>query len=274
MKKEETNDETKLPINISINCTADLTELINRLYSDVTAPFRYLGNALGFTIEYLTCETKTKMFKKSITEKKKMEDFAFNLYNKHNNIPKENVVMPRMSILGPVGDVLKYNLDETEIKVMFVNLLSKEIDDRTQNKVHPAFIEVIKQINKEDALFIKALKDTNLIEFPVCDVIVQVSFAKGYRPIARFIYNPKNKKDDSPFFESSDVVLNNLQRLGIIEFKQLEMSSYKIEVDRTFEQIHDIILKQNPKPGQEYSYKPCMLKITDFGKQFIDICCS
>ena len=52
-----------------------------------------------------------------------MECFLLNLYNKHNNIPKENVVMPRMSILGPVGDVLKYNLDETEIKV---ELLDKE----------------------------------------------------------------------------------------------------------------------------------------------------
>ncbi len=201
--------------------------------------------------------------------------YEYELQKRIEAIPTENITNPRLSVVGPTLDNLKYNLDEEQIREMYINILTSEIDVTKHTKVHPAFLEVIKQISKEDALFIKDLKDTNKTEFPLCNVNTHVTFVSSdyYRRAFTIIIDPNSNINKISIINSSDIVLNNLQRLKIIEITDAKLYGCEKIVEETFNQANDVLKKLN-KPSQTYSYTHGLLKITDFGKQFIDICCS
>jgi len=159
---------------------------------------------------------------------------------------------------------------------MFTNLLICEIDNRKQNKVRPGFIEIIKQLSYEDARFIISLKEAKETMLSIVHIIALNKDGISFFPIKKYISVNTNKKDCLHTISPNNIVLDNLTRLGIIKIKEEQSlpdnKEYNINVFNCVKHNHS--LDNNLENEYKIDFKEEVLEITDFGQQFIEICCS
>lgn len=73
-------------------------------------------------------------------------------------IPEENRTSPKPTIAAPAMQGLAFSLDEPDLKKLYLDLLASASDDRRSGSVHPAFVEVIRQL---------AAPEVELLAFPL-----------------------------------------------------------------------------------------------------------
>lgn len=190
------------------------------------------------------------------------EKFQNDLSDKLKDVPQINIINPKSSIAGPALQALSFSHEEELLKNMYLKLLCSAMDNRVSEKVHPAFIEVIRQISSDEVLIIEELKRKFLKQ----GLIFEESLIKG-APISgsSYIYSQwidfckKLGIDDNI---QADAYYHNLIRLGII-------------IERT-----DAESKYKPEGGNSYGTWSAEVNtivenfvlITSFGELFIKIC--
>jgi len=195
------------------------------------------------------------------------------LLNELEKIETNKIVEPRLSIVGPTIENLKYNLDEEQIRKMYTKILAGELNANTHSKILPAYIEIIKQLSKNDAEFLMELKNTQKLMLSVCNIRLRTRDAKGYTPITTIIVN-NTQKNSNHIMLPKKIILDNLERLQLIKITDtLSIPHDEKAVEKAYNYWASF---QGPDtdPNIEYYYESGLLEITDFGKQFIDICCS
>lgn len=60
---------------------------------------------------------------------------------------------PEAYVAVPALQAISYSMNSEELRNMYANLLAKAIDIDEKDKVHPAFVELIKQFHQEMQLF-------------------------------------------------------------------------------------------------------------------------
>lgn len=256
-------DVSPVKLEAKLNVNASITESANMITKDFIDSknklTRNVGEKIGFCWNFLTAKIRPIMHETIKESEYKIKEIDTKLEKKYNNIPDENKTEPRLSIVGSAIDVLKYNLDEEHIKEMFVNILTSEMDNRKQNKVIPAYIEIIKQLSKEDAIllsnYIKIKNNINEL------YLLKIKSTNNYY----IVYNENNNIN---YFQVQRISLDNLCRIRIIT----ELDLFSFDLNEEFEQYYDILnsLSNN-------NLNDCVLtsiSFTNFGNQFIDICCS
>ena len=98
----------------------------------VALPFRFLG----LTAEEL--ETKYASFLKTVL----------------NKVPKDQQTLPKGVVAAPLLDHVKFVFDEDGLAEMFSNLLANAMCSNIERMVHPAFVEMLKQMSPLDVEFI------------------------------------------------------------------------------------------------------------------------
>ncbi len=254
------------PIDVKV----DLTDVANKIYDDVAhKPLKCVGDAVGTVLDFFNNTVLYPMQKYNLYAKSKLEEYANELKNKAKEIPLENLVYPRVNILGPTIEALKYNLNEEYIKELFTNILVSDMDDRKQSKVLPAYIELIKQLSQNDAKMLEYFKENSIKNAPIFKI-------KYLNKDGGFIYPNNNiiliNKANNDVLES--IIIDNLSRLKLIEISFSEYRNDSTIYDKAFKEISffkDINLLP---PNIELGYSKGLLKITSFGQNFIDVCLS
>lgn len=142
-----------------IEISANLSDTVNEAYKDAAQkPLQSSSKAIATLLDFFNNTILYPMQKYNLYAENKLNTFANELQEKASNIPKENLIEPKINILGPTIEGLKYNLDEEHIKEMFTNILLSNMDNRKQSNVHPSFIPIVQQLSKADALLLKTLK--------------------------------------------------------------------------------------------------------------------
>ena len=165
---------------------------------------------------------------------------------------------------------MKYNLDEEYIKEMFTNILMSDMDDRTQNKVLPSYIEIVKQLSKDDAKFITNLKSNNLIdELP----IIKLKLVSNENSSFNYISPSFICLSDGNYLEIPQIVLDNLTRLQILEVDYETFFQNATSYNKSFENLKKIskFIQYSNKPNKHIEPKKGLLLFTSFGKNFIDV---
>src|SRR5262249_50908232 len=67
------------------------------------------------------------------------------------NIPVDKIVEPDARIAAPATQALIYSMTDEVIREMFANLLASDMNADEKEKVHPAFVEMIKEMTRTDA---------------------------------------------------------------------------------------------------------------------------
>ncbi len=204
----------------------------------------------------------------------KMEIELKKMQEKYDNIPVEYQVEPTSYIALKGVNELSYALEEEHLKEMFENLLIADMDSRKQNKVLPAYIEIIKQLNKDDAKLLKLLYED---DYNICSISLELHTEneKGYSEIDNYIiYNFKIKDGITSFstLKLNPLITDNLLMHRLIE---VNYTMYYPDRDKEYKTLFDSVKdKYELEENSSLSYKKGVLRLTEFGLNFIEICLS
>jgi hypothetical protein len=221
----------------------------------------------------------------------KLELFFDDLREKLRKIPEDRIVNPPVDVVGPVlENVTKFYYDREDLRKLFAQLIATSMDKKNSSKVHPAFIEVIKQLTPNDAIILNSrllytIEDMDSVPtfaklgHPICDVVYQHKKTHEIVHYAEknvfFFQDYFNSMDRKQFYQS----LDNLTRLNIIS---VDRTSSKIDDFLLFKEFENSQLLQDFESYKldsvfysteyEVSLVKKVLILTDFGLNFIETC--
>ncbi|MGN1012254.1 MAG: DUF4393 domain-containing protein [Clostridia bacterium] len=267
----------KAEINVQAPLHADISESANKALSNaLDKPTKSLGNAGGIVLDFFNKTILYPMHKYNIKATHKLKEYAKSLEEKLAEIPTEKLVEPKINVIGPAFEALKYNIDEEILKNMFTNLIvnSKNIDCR--GKVLPSYVEIIKQLDSKDAAFLTNFKETDIYSFRCITLKVATEGGNGYRKLDdNFILICKNNSEKPTVINTlklDNITIDNLERLKLVE---LNFNEWYTENQQLYDTLFSCVSSNIKLPeGQTLSFDKGILYLTDFGKNFIDICLS
>ena len=256
-------NEEKMPAKLNIS--ADLTEPLCKITDEAIKDKNNLLNKVGFLFDFIAAKYKPDMYRVIEESKFKIQEIKNELNAKYNKIPIENRTDPRLNIIFPTEEALLLNINEEYIRNMFINLIISEVDERKHDNVRVAYIETIKQLDRNDAILIQDLApfiNDGKNEFSIC-LLRNGESPRKFTEISSILCTKKEIK------ELDEIVINNLERLGIIDI----MEDYYVQGE------NDLLEKALKKSKDKYPelnslfYDKAVLKVTKFGINFIKICC-
>lgn len=205
----------------------------------------------------------------SIKETQKMLEY------KLKNIDPSKISEPEAYVAVPTINALSYSFASDDLIDLYANLLASSMIDDEKWKVHPSFVEIIKQLSPDEAKLLKYLADyKGENEFPLINLVMKRDndnyTSESYIKISNFS-GIGFGVCDCP--ENISSYIDNLIRLQLIEIKDMSRVS---DYDYSIECNHDLIktyINNNPlKPGFTWEFDEFMFMITNFGKLFINVC--
>jgi hypothetical protein len=107
---------------------------------------------------------------------------------------------------------MRYSAHKDELREMFINLLATSMNTETESNAHPSFVDIIKQINSDEAKIIKFLDGQNPI--PIIKIRIYGEDNAGFaEPLTNFSYIPFQSGCAHPNLTPS--YLENIERLGL-----------------------------------------------------------
>lgn len=125
------------------------------------------------------------------------------------HVKPEELVSPEPHVAIPAIIALSYSMDSEELRNLYANLLSKAMVLEMKDKVHPSFVEIIKQLSPIDAIVFKEIMERPIK--PIIDLYITNSDEiSEVTTIENITWMDRE-------YEVVLVSLANLVRLGLIE---------------------------------------------------------
>ncbi len=190
------------------------------------------------------------------------EKFAKKIEDKIKNIPQEKRIEPDPLIAGPTLQAVRFTAKHENLQDLFANLLATAIDIDTAKNAHPAFVEIAKQLTPDEAKILRFVIGKDVI--PVVDVDLPSPYGKGsysiLQNVSTLVTDAGCQHDLGPTY------ISNLCRLEI--FNKATLS--KIVTPDAYSRIKEMPQLKNLIPQAKITES--YIRITDFGRQFINAC--
>lgn len=197
----------------------------------------------------------------SVKETKKL------LEEKLKNIDSKDIVEPPTYIAIPTIQAISYSMDNETLRDMYANLLAKSMIVHTRDKVHPALVDIIKQMSPNDAKIYELICSRPVR--PVLDLSYSANPSPGFDG---HLYNIS--WIDSYDYQTVSVCISNLMRMGLIEIDS--GSSYtndsNYDIVRQNSAYIDYKNRYNKVPNIKFHEDKHFIKITPIGELFYSIC--
>lgn len=245
-----------------------ISKLVDNFYSDtLQPPAQELGYVMGRIAHTLRLIGLVGLVGDVavIAEKilkEKMEKF---LYDSLSKTPNEKRVLPDPTIICPLLENVANSFNKKDIVNLYSNLLSAATNEDTIDKVHPAFVNIISQMNPLDAKIFYELS-------PSFSAISYIILDNEPDSVYNIYLNDNLIKEN---FIPSAISIKNLERLGLISLpdgigffiddandtliNKFKQSNYYKELINKYDEKNISISSQ---PGY----------ITNLGKQFKNVC--
>lgn len=248
---------------------SDLTPVLEKAYDDVIHP---AASTTGKIVDLIPKVIFTALLplRKWINDREEyFEETGKLVTKKLENVEEEKIVTPELYVAVPTIQALSYSLDDNELKNLYANLLARAMNVDTKEFVHPAFVEIIKQLSPIDALILKEIMSRE--HNPIIDLWYYEIKSSAGEILARNI--------TSITISSQEVIsssIDNLKRLGIIESP---IGSSELTNENAY---NDILNSENYKniksnfnsikEGYDFYNDKKSIRATDFGEIFYQIC--
>jgi hypothetical protein len=186
---------------------------------------------------------------------------------KARGVPPERIQPPDVDVAVPAIEALRYS----KLKENYANLLATAMDRNSATGVHPAFVEILRQLTPDEAKILEFLPRLGLHE-PLVDLTF-TSPQAGEFTIQRHVGTLGHDANCSNV-ELIPNYVDNLCRLGVAEVPSLGGLFDRWRYDRILEM--DIVKQakaQIPDDG-EFHFKPKRLGLTSLGDSFRKACVS
>ncbi len=197
------------------------------------------------------------------------EKFQKDMTEKAENIPPEHLIQPKASVAGPTLQGLAFTHEEPSLKEMFLSLLATSMDGRKADLAHPAFVEIIKQLDSKDARLVRSpLISSSPI--PIIEIYTVLSDGKSQRAQLRHVLNLKDLTTGQLVEDQKlPAMVDNWIRLGLVTVdysKHLsDLSSYSWAEQRPeYLGLCDTLNDEH----QKVVFTRGIMFCTELGKQF------
>lgn len=226
----------------------------------ISYPFRALRLAFGPIEKWLSHqEASLKMAADAVAEKTK-------------DIPEEKIVPLEPYIAVPAVMQLSYCENSDELRDLYANLLASSMNVDKKWQVHPAFVDIIKQLNPDEARYLKTITPNSVQIYPLIDVDFSIGDGNGggHPIITNFtdyhldvLENPQNICS----------YIDNLVRLNIIE---IPFGQWVDDINK-YKSLENHPMIKNPVKGDQsqihYKYRHKLFKLTNFGVNLLNVVC-
>jgi len=250
-------------VQSSVVQTGKLVERIPRFLNALAAEF---------DIWIMKREAKVKVV--SILIEKRLE-----------NVPDDSIVSPEPHIAVPALQAISYSMDSNEIRELYANLLAKSMMRETKDALHPAFIEIIKQLSPREASNLRCFPASIEDTIPVVKYIEQLVPGIGHTERAVNVFIANSRYDD---LEMQSASISLLQTLGLIHvgydthrpgegvydaFSKTALYLKIIKNNKTLNGVLNTTLNSDAhKTRAEVSITKGYAQLTPFGLEFYKIC--
>ena len=197
--------------------------------------------------------------------------FQQDIAGKTANIPPENIVEPKASVAGPMLQGLAFTHEEPNLREMYLSLLATAMDSRVAADAHPAFVEIIKQLDSRDARLIRGVLQSSSA-IPIVEIRGRwlKDPERGYKMQLRHLLNLTDTTTGRPVEDARvPAMVDNWIRLRLVEVtydtfltapEHYAWVEQRPEFIRLSEQLNSEELKVEFQKG--------ILQRTGFGVQF------
>lgn len=270
----------------SSNAKDVLHELpLNDLYKDVAHPaLSAVGQTISLPFRAVNV-LLTPFIKWVIQGEERLNEISNAVAEKVSSVPKENLTEPEPYVAIPALQAISYSMDNQKLKDLYSNLLAKAITKTTKESVHPAFIEIIKQMSPLDAQLMSYIFNQSQ-SIPMICIRIQKKSVAPIQDLPSFRYMNSGftvyENYVLGFMENIyprvSVSIENLNRLGLVRIDntyKLDSSLYQVfeqsECKKQFETMYSSRTNSNET---EVAFLPSTAMITELGKSFSRICIS
>ncbi|WP_127159674.1 DUF4393 domain-containing protein [Xanthomonas arboricola] len=141
------------------------------------------------------------------------ERFDQDLQEKAANIPSEALIEPKASVAGPALQGLAFAHEEEGLKNLFLELLAGAMDKRKADLVHPAFVEIVKQLEAEEARHLQAILKTEIL--PIGTLIKRHKINGSHINLLRHVLQMTTNGKPT-IVEGLGAMVDNWSRLGLV----------------------------------------------------------
>lgn len=192
--------------------------------------------------------------------------------DKVKQIPEEKLVEPEPYVAIPAIQQLCYCQNSDELRDMYANLLTSSMNADKKWQVHPSFVDIIKQLNPDEAKFLKALIPNAIQIYPLIDV--DFSFGQGNVGGHPIITNFTDYSLDAlEYPQNICSYIDNLVRLNIIEIP----FGQRVNDPEKYKSLENHPMIKNPVKGDKvkinYKFRHKMFKLTNFGVNLLQVVC-
>mgnify|MGYP005772664195 CR=1 FL=1 len=223
------------------------------------------ANTLGKALDGAVTVVCSPLLVLGILSKALLHKFSTEINQKINGIPQKNRDTSKLGLVVKAMEEARYQLNEDDIRKMYVSLISSTVDNRKNNVVNPRLATVVAQFGPDEAKLLKLLYQQDWQQLPYGQLRLDLGNGFGYTFPTKIAID-SNSKIVNSFNSSLDILVS----LGIANDKQ---SNKLAQSDDEYATIEKILRATINKPS-EYEDNTCNLvnsyiNLTNFG---YDLC--
>lgn len=258
--------ESPIRLNIDYDATNLIDGTVTKAAGAATDTLTSLWYITAGWFDYCAAKAKIKRIAN-------LKIYQASVNKEISKIPIDQLVEPRISILGPAIQSSEFYFEEEHYSAMFAKLIASSMDSTKQNTAHTSFVEIIKQMSSTDAILFEALsrnRDTNIGTHAIVKVVV----ATGEN--IKLIRKLKNLLVISGSFGDFDnnaisMSLNNLNRLGLVDISFT--ATFSDKKGYSFIDRNPMVVEYRSDPSNpELQIEKGILELTTFGYSFASVC--
>ncbi len=142
------------------------------------------------------------------------ERFDQDLQEKAASIPPEELIEPKASVAGPALQGLAFAHEEEDLKDLFLELLAAAMDKRKANVVHPAFVDIVKQLEAQETRHLKVILGADIL--PIANLVRRHKSEGSQIIMRRHVLDMTDDEGAPSIEEGLGAMVDNWVRLGLI----------------------------------------------------------
>lgn len=192
---------------------------------------------------------------------------------KLEHVGEEKIVTPEAYVAVPAIQAISYSMNSEELRNLYANLLAKAMNSDTKDQVHPAFVEIIKQMSPVDSLVFKTIMERNAN--PLIDLVYEKRDPKYPIPVESVTITTNVSDINIAPMEIICLSIDNLVKHGLISIpsdnQYTDKTLYNLILNSAF---YTNQKKEHPdrEDGLIFSHKKKMIEKTNLGTSFYNIC--
>lgn len=188
--------------------------------------------------------------------------------NKLKYIDENKLIPPSDYVAVPALQSLTYSMDSDELRNLYANLLAKAMNIDTKNNVHPAFVEIIRQLSPLEAALFKELVDIFYEQGKIS--AYDLKFENNVFHVKEYMHivNYKNYTIDE-----ISLAIDNLIRCNLLSVYNANLIIYDDMLCDVDALDWECVKKMNDSGYYLVNSLPNEILLTSFGKSFYSICC-